>query len=294
MATDANYLQHACVAIASLLKNTNANLHIHILEEYLTDKHKSIIAKLKSIREFELDFIYVGDEYFKDWDFKRGDWSKAIYYRLALPSLIKRLNKVIYLDCDLVVMKDIQNLWNTDLSEVYAAAVEAKVEPALKKALSLEDDYPYFNSGVMVFNLKKMRTDNIEQTFIEKYESLFNVLKYPDQDILNVVFKNQYRILPLNWNLISSVYRNIPDYFSYDSAAVSDALSNPAVAHFTGRHKPWRVLKTSRHPCWKEYWKYLRLTPFKTKYYTLGLIKFVLTGRLKKPAVKKVWKDFKP
>lgn len=289
LATDANYLKHASVMLASLLHHIPADddsdIHVHVLNEHLTDDEKGKLKKLQDTFSFQLHFLDLKSSFLADWKLSRQLWTNAIYYRLALPSILPEVDRVIYLDCDIVVLDNIRKLWETDLSGYSIAAAPVPVKKSYQETLGLNPEFRYFNSGVMVFDLKKMRETQTEKKFIEIYKRQGETLKYPDQDILNLAYeKDGYKMLQLRWNLTSHFYRNNPkDTPEFPIEEIKEALSNPAVAHYTGRHKPWNVFQGCRHPYWEYYWKYLKLSPFSAEYPKFYLKKLAFCGYLKAP-----------
>ena len=176
--------------------------------------------------------------------------SLSTFYRLKLASLLPDVEKVLYLDCDVVVNDDIEQLYNTDITDYYAAGV---MDTAMKSSgwvPKLEKDNLYFNAGVLLFNLEKIRQDNIEQKF-EAYttENIDNI-RVGDQQIINVVCQGKIKQLPSDWNVQSSNFINRSDY-----------TNNPKIVHYVGKQKPW-IFGSMNY--WKNlYFDVLDKTPWK-------------------------------
>lgn len=295
LATDRNYLPHACTAIASMLVHRrnagerDIGLNLYLLHRDLNEVDFEKLRELNAICAFRLIPVAIPASAFADWRIYRSNWTEAAYYRLILPSLLPDVSRIIYLDCDLLLLTDVLELWRIPLDSCRTGAVAVKVMPEHKIRLGLAAEDPYLNSGVMVFDLAAMRASGDEARFREIYETCMDKLKYPDQDILNIAYRGGYKLLPLKWNLTTSVYRNPVNEALYSEAETLDAIRHPGIAHFTGVHKPWRIGKTTHHPYSSYYWKYLKLTPFADEFRWRALVKKCFNGRVKRPKLRTPW-----
>ncbi len=241
------YSKYAGVLIASILSNAADDdcLNFFILNMNLSELRKSEILKLKNIKDCEINFISVNTNLFNEY--KKINTHSYIpissFFRLKLASLLPDLDRVIYLDCDIVVNRSIAELYNTDLNDNIAAAVLDINKRKLKK-------FPtYVNSGVLLLDLNKIRKLNIESEFLNWTKSNFDKIKTGDQDIINEVLKNKIEILDERWNVQSSNFTNRSSY-----------TSNPYVIHYVSKRKPWHFGSFSYHK--NLYFKYLQLTPW--------------------------------
>lgn len=290
LATDRNYLDYALVTVASLLSwHPAGGITLYLLHEELKETDFARFETLQRISPFKFVPLKIEQAFFQNWPKLR--WSISTYYRLILPSLLPELEKVLYLDCDLLVLDDISDLWATELGGRSCAAVPVKISRESFKQLGLPDEAVYFNAGVMLFNLKKMRTQNHEKRFIHLFHELGDQIKYPDQDILNLAYWSDYVKLPLRWNLVTSVYRNPPLEPVYSEAETKYALSHPGIAHFTGTHKPWRLGKTTHHPYAEYYLHFAQLAALPLPFRLKLMLKKFLTGSLKSPKKIVPWGD---
>ena len=188
-----------------------------------------------------------------------------------LPDSIER---VIYLDSDTVVEGSLEELWNLDLEEYYEAAVDDCLSKKYRKLVHLSGEGVYCNNGVLLLNLKKFRDENIIDIFIEfvkKYEGYF---VFNEQTILNSVFENKIKVLPLKYNVYTLVYAleykqlmrlRKPYKYSYSEEEYMLARANPCITHYTGcfmvNKRPW--IQGSEHPHIKAYLKYKAISPWK-------------------------------
>jgi len=288
MATDHNYLDYALAACASMLKYTSRDIVLHLLHEELTGADLARFEALPRNVAFTLQPHKIENAFFKGWPPLR--WSVSCYYRLILPELLPELDKILYLDCDLLVLDDIGKLYDLDLQGKSCAGAATKLKPEHYDRIGLDRKYAYFNSGVMLFDLAKMYREHHIERFIRLFNEMGDRIKYPDQDILNLAYAEDHVKLPLRWNLMTSVYRNPPDNKLYSLEETIAALKDPAICHFTGTHKPWRFRATTHHPYGFAYPYFAALAGWpSSRVLKLKLKACWFTGILKKPKLKVPW-----
>lgn len=288
MATDRNYLKYALTACASMLQYTSRDVVLHLLHEELTPEDLAGFEALPHAGPFTVRPHRIEAAFFKDWPPLR--WSVSTYYRMILPELVPELDKILYLDCDLLVLDDVGKLFDTDLGEKTCAAVGTRLRQGHYDLIGLDRKCIYFNAGVMLFNPAKMRRENHVGRFIALFSERGDRIKYPDQDILNLTYGEDYLKLPLRWNLNTAVYRNPPEDAIYTCEETVAALKDPGIAHFTGRHKPWRFGATTHHPYASFYPHFAALSGWPPSEVLKLKFKFHwFTGILKKPKEKVPW-----
>lgn len=271
-AADNNYAQHTCVAMISILSNTQQRerLRFFLLSDNISDVKKGKISD--SVDKFGaiVNFIDVADDSFNQV-YTSGHISKAAYFRLLIAELLpQEINKVIYLDVDLLVYKDIINLWEYDLGNKPIAAVadygimaSARLCKQKNEIIGLQGR-SYFNSGVLVLDLQQWREKKYGMSII----NLVRKQKFPhhDQDALNKIFMDKWTMLPLAWNVIPPVFNLFAKILfkkKLRNYAVT-AKKDPAIFHFAGRYKPWEFEKTEGFN--DKYYEYLSLTEFSDLY----------------------------
>jgi lipopolysaccharide biosynthesis glycosyltransferase len=190
---DDNFAKHCGATIASILSNHKIKedkIKILLIGD-LNDYNKNKFVALKKIQDFEIEFLKINEKDFKDLPIFKSYGSKtksfATYYRLLITEILpSSIEKVIYLDCDVILNKDISELWSTNVDNYLAACVEL--------------DNGYFNAGVMILNLYELR----KFKFYDKWKKYIkdNSFKIDyDQGILNDVIGHNVLFLPTNWNL---------------------------------------------------------------------------------------------
>ena len=261
LSTDNNYAQHCAVLIASILLNNQSKYtyHFHILDGGISYENKLKISKLQVIQDFSITFYSMKDYDFSFLPLNRKNISTATYYRLMLTKILpENIDKIIYLDCDIIVDGDLSEFWETDISEVFAGVIEDESSIRSTIKLNLRN---YFNAGVLLLNIKKLREIDFIPTWLNYFKENELIIDLQDQDILNGVFNNNVKWLPLKWNANATLFTNVkyPHFYSDEEANI--AKKERVIIHYTERFKPWS--KKCYHPLRKLYYKYLLKTPFK-------------------------------
>ena len=256
---DNNYVVHLCTVIASILSNTKSDVHFIVLASSLSEENKLRISEVCGSNK--LSFVDISPKLttLDGVGIKCSHISLDTCSRFFIPQLDFPYEKGIYLDCDVVVNGDIKELFDTDLGENYAAAVDDFVSKEYSAKLGVGR---YFNAGVLLLNIEKMRSGNLVETFLNAFKTRGNLIKYADQDILNLVFGGKVLFLPPRFGVVSPYFRGRKTkYFSKEE--ISAAIYNPLTIHFTGPDKPWVIpCGLTAHPWTPLYFHYLRKTPF--------------------------------
>ncbi len=245
---DENYAKYASVVIASILSNACDDVvHFYILDGNISDDSKSKILALTNIKPCKIDFIKVDET--KLEIYKQINTHEYItlpsYYRLILSELLPDVDKIIYLDCDTVVNTSLRDLFETDLGEnIIAGVLDARVKHKKKWKNS-----KYINSGMVVFDLDKIRKEDIESKFFEYTKQNIDKIETGDQDVINFTLKDRIKILPDEWNVQVSGF-----------ASRTSFTRHPNIIHYIGYYKPWVFGSCT---FFKDlYFKYLQLTPW--------------------------------
>lgn len=247
LACDENYSKYAGVVIASVLVNASEDddLCFYILTDGLSDAKQSEIIKLKAIKNCEIKFITLDEKLFEAYKNIKTHFYLPIcsYYRLKLSTILPNTDKIIYLDCDVIVNKSLKELIVEDLGENIIGGVLDINKRMLNKNPS------YVNTGMLVMDLKKIREQHIEDEFLDWTQKHIDTIKMGDQEIINEVLKGKIKVLDDRWNVQSSNFTNRSSY-----------TKNPWIIHFVSKRKPWHFGSFSYHKDY--YFKYLQLTPW--------------------------------
>lgn len=269
-ASDNNYAQHTAVAMASVLVNTKVpqKIQFYLIDDEIQPENKEKITKTVQNLGGNIEFIKIKNSKLEDC-YVSGELSRASYFRLDIANILdESIEKIIYLDCDLLVYDDIEKMWQLDMGGKPVAATcdlgimaSARVRKQKNKFIGLPFDAPYFNAGVLMMDLKKWRDGNYAEAII----ALATQNKYPnhDQDALNKFFMNNWQEIPLRWDVIPPVFNlflKIVTKPDLRQKAI-EAKLNPAIFHYAGGYKPWEY---EIHNGFNDkYYEYLKLTEYK-------------------------------
>ena len=207
-AADENYMPYLGVTLTSLKANKRQENRYEIYVLYAGELSENAM-KIKRMEEkdFSVTFVDITKkiEEITHLIRCRDYYTSAIYYRLFIPELFPQYDKAVYLDCDTVLLEDVAVLYGTELGENLIAAVPDQAVAAVvsfreytQYALGISYE-KYFNSGVIVMNLEKMRALNFYVAF-SKILSSYDFIVAPDQDCLNLICKGNVRYLDAGWN----------------------------------------------------------------------------------------------
>lgn len=254
-AIDNNYAQHTGCVIASILKNSDISdkYNFYIISNGIADKNKEFFEKLKSIRDFELSFLDVDNKDFGGIDLNHLGYPTL--YRFKIFELINK-DKILYLDSDMVVRKNLRELYETDITDYLWAGVEDILNPYCKYKFKMRPDSTYINAGVVLLNLKKCREENISEKLFELAQSAWQKRdKLNDQDMINIVSQAQIKIVDFKWNCMYC-YNN---YYSSEEE-YHEMAKDPSISHYITENKPWVAGSNPYNK--EEYFEYLKLTPW--------------------------------
>ena len=207
--TDDNYIPYLDVAVSSLIANAS-NDYCYRIIVLNTGLSPESIAKVKqnACAGFTIDFVDISKqiEHIKTHLKDVYHFSVVTYYRLFIASLFPQYDKIVYLDCDLVVLGDISQLYHMDLGDNILGAVPdqfvkntAQFRSYAKIAIGVDPD-SYINAGVLLMNLKAFREHNIEENFLRLITAYDFDLLDPDQAYLNYLCRGRIYLLPNGWN----------------------------------------------------------------------------------------------
>ncbi len=258
---DGSYSQHLAVTLVSLLENNPAN-HFDILVVTI-NMAEADRWKIEALAG-RFDNVVLA---FQSFDISRyshfrtdNHISHASYLRIFIPEILPdSVEKVLYLDCDLVVRHDIAPLWRTELGDKVLSGVR---NPFFVRHGDLEmpAGADYFNAGVLLMNLKRWRELDGTARLIRFIEAHHDHLWAHDQDALNAVFCGEFRELAPFWNFQTSMLWTEPDELSLSYPQFRGLLEDPGVVHFTTPSKPWHF--SNLHPYKETYFQYLARTPY--------------------------------
>lgn len=264
-----NYTMQCGVMFYSVCKN-NAEEDIAfyvITDDGFSEQHKSEIRQtVESFSNKKVFFVQVTDEQIDKFiSFENSYYTRHVFYRLLMAELLpQEVEKVLYLDCDIIVRHSLRDLWNVDISKYAVGCVRDGLEAEIEKfnRLGYSYDKGYFNSGVLLANLQYWRRTDAKNRFMNYIKQNAQAIRYPDQDVLNSVFVDEKLFLPFKYNAQSALlykhqYLQI-DYPKYKDS-IDEAVKDPVILHLSGA-RPWMKGNEKEHPYSIEFFKYKKLT----------------------------------
>lgn len=256
---DRKFLPCCAVTMLSVLENNDpAVLAFHVVGDGLEEGDKRRLRQLAESRGGRVYFYSVPEECVRGYEvkWKRKRLSKIVFYRcLFAPLLPETVSKVLYLDCDLLVLAPLDGLWATDLDGKALAAVPdaytVNAEHCRRLGYDAVDNY--FNGGVLLLNLDYWRRHGLEQQCRDYYLAHADRMLYNDQDLLNGMFHGRTVLLDMKWNVQESAYRLSRKGLADRQPLYMETLRHPSILHYSGR-KPWQY--HCMHPLkdrWLEY-----------------------------------------
>lgn len=268
--TDHNYIMPSGVMICSVCENNSGSeITFHIISNSsVTEQDKHVLNEI--IYKYGNKSAYYEMDKINDCFFVGGEGQNShittlvSYYRLFLVNLLPdNVDRVLYLDGDIIVRGSLTEVYNIEMKDAAVAAIPDAGQWDLQRydLLGYPSDLGYFNAGVLLINIDYWRKNNLLKDFIEFATTYPERLKCHDQDILNYTLRNAKVSLPIKYNLQNGfMYKELVIDEKYREE-LNEAISNPVVLHYSARVKPW--FKYCGHPYKEEFFKYRALTPWK-------------------------------
>jgi lipopolysaccharide biosynthesis glycosyltransferase len=268
--SDEHYAQHLSVMLLSLFEN-NRNHAVKVfiivpedMKEYILTRIRSSVPKVAK----HLHFCNMQQGIVEDLKGFRH-FTIATYYRLLIGELLPQdINRVIYLDPDIIVRGDIGELWNAYLGDSAVGAVPDLLHTPQRKRqivekLGLHPDAPYFNAGVLLVDLDRWRESRVGLDALDFARSHLDRITHADQCALNWVLRDRWTPLPDRWNLQTNMIALPREALMHCYSREAKRLARAAkIVHFAGRSKPWYYM--NNHPLKREYLTYLSRTEWKS------------------------------
>jgi UDP-glucose:(galactosyl)LPS alpha-1,2-glucosyltransferase len=289
-ASDENFIMQTGVCIYSLLlscgQDVQYDIHIITTSKEKFESFEGYVQLKKNPHCYSLNFIEANNSFSDSYEVR--DITKATYFRLLIPELLPKYDKIIYSDVDIIFKCSLNEIFdNIDLNDYYVAGVrsyiEDKVDYNYGKELGCMDS-DYINAGFIILNCEKIREDQIDLKWLELSKRKF---LYQDQDIINLSCDMRKYILPVKYNFTQQYYKALTthifnDYNNVCENELKEAMCD-GVIHYTGV-KPWNSLCLG----FEDWWYIYRQSPFfNINYYhdyvssMVPMRKLSLKGRIK-------------
>ncbi|MEM1010677.1 MAG: glycosyltransferase family 8 protein [Planctomycetota bacterium] len=242
---DVGYLIGAAAAVQSLLSRHEDRVHLHLLaspevgdevRDYFDGRCRTYGATL----------------HWHVVDRELPGKKQSHLFRLLIAELIDpEIDRILYLDSDLVVLDDLSPIFELDTGDAVCAAALDYLFPTMgladngnpkRSAAGFVGDEPYVNTGVLLVRPQKWRERNVTERALAVFDEHKDYLNMVDQDALNLLLKGDLHVLDARWNLQLYSLRRPPAHLTSGRRLLDDlvaAAENPAIAHFTGKAKPW-------------------------------------------------------
>ena len=253
---------------SACVNNPKGSLHFYIVtDNSFTEKNKEKLRNIVKPYGNAIDFVMVDDDVIsQSTSVACSYYPRYVFYRLfAFKFLPSDIHKILYLDCDCIIRHSLKELWNIDISSYGIAGVPDTLEGYISHYNRLQ--YPsqegYFNAGVIYMNLDYWRERHIEKEIIDVLQHKHHMLAFYDQDVLNYIFHDSKKYIPIKYNVQSGFYYQ-PKYFSFEYLKYKHDFEqgrvDPVILHLCGP-QPWS--KGCDHPFKDEFFKYRKQTIWK-------------------------------
>lgn len=250
---------------SACVNNPKGSLHFFVVtDNEFTDENKNNLQNTIEPFGNKIDFYFVDDNVVSESaDVSCSYYPRYVFYRLfAFKFLPEDIDKILYLDCDIIIRKPLQELWNIDISSYGIAGVPDVLEGDISHYNRLE--YPseegYFNAGVIFMNLQYWRSKNIGNRITDILLYQYDKLKFYDQDVLNLLFHDCKFRLHMKFNVQSGFYYK-KQYFGFEynryKVELEEGRKDPVILHLCGP-QPWS--KGCTHPLKDIFFRYQKET----------------------------------
>lgn len=273
------YSELAATSIASLLENSKDvdEINIYIIDIGISEKHRQDLLDLATTYGRYLEFLEdLNVEDIVHTKINVGRWHISTFSRLFLLHVLPEgLDKVIYIDCDMIIRHSLKTLWEMDMEGAWCMSVDDCRGKMYRKDIGIPVSSIYTNNGLMIIDLEAWRRNDVENKFVDFINEYHGDITYMDQGVLNGVFQplEKVKLLPISYNAQTVCYDLGYDglqacrkpVWAYTREEFEKGITDPTVVHFTtcfmSGTRPW--FKVDHHPYRKEFLKYRSLTAWR-------------------------------
>ena len=271
---DNNYVWQMGISLVSLLENNKNSQFIRIffIGKDIAIENKNKLFSIVHKYNRELQIIDAETIKMSDKVTNNGRWPEICYVRLyAYKVLDSSIDRLLYIDCDTIILEDISGLFSDDYADKAIYGVKDFVGDNYKKLIGLSKASLSINGGVILFNLneyRQLQPDYRIDAFLERYSKR---ISYADQDVLNGTFASEIGSLSPQYDVMSIMrccdYSEILKLKHPHNCCSKDeveaAISHPMIIHFTGNYRytrPW--FENSNHPYTDYFNQYKSVSPW--------------------------------
>ncbi len=274
IASDNNYAPLVATTIASICFNTKRHIKFYCLESGISDFNKRLIDSMhKRFDNFDIKYITIDKQLINNFANQistAGHISADTYSRLFIPELFKDMDKMIYLDVDLIATGDIGEMYDFDMSQYTFGAVSAEYgtdKSIWFQNMEMNPEHHYFNAGVLLMNPKKLYKDNFLSKISDIANKYSDIITLGDQDLLNKYCEMNYLELPWRFNLTTRfIEMELNNIDETHRTRMTKEHANCVIRHFESNTKPWNA---NKNVCnggdiknMSDFWTIAAMTPY--------------------------------
>jgi len=302
IAFDENYLMPACVMLTSLFENVDEGTEYRIVifadQETQRNATPKINETLGLYGRHSVEWIDPADNFSSAKN--RNHLTTPNYYRFLIPDFLKDCDKAVWLDVDMIVKRDLSELFATDLEGMYLGAVRIGLKNAGIRHVPWDQ---YFNAGLLLMNLELWRKDDVAGQVRKLIAE--NDFSCPTQDPMNLVGYQKTVFLPVAYNVYISPKsmkgKKKSEYLAFhDRTSFADLIADAAILHFVENIKPWNDATYLEREEWLEYYRksvfknepliYLERPSALRKWVIKTASMFILDKKKRHKCREKIWK----
>lgn len=273
---DNNYVWLMGISAISLFE-TNQHLQeltVYLLGENISLENKEELKKIGDKYRRKVEIIDVPKLNIPP-SLISARWPLSAFTRLFSGIILPDdVEKVLYLDCDTIIMGDISELDSVEFNGNIAMGVKDGISGAYKKNIGLHNDSPYYNAGVFLLDVNALRKVNINEKIEQYMNKYVDYTNYADQDILNGIFNGKIGELNARFNVMTiDVVHTFEEILAlrrptnfYTKSELENAIISPAIIHYTTNMlviRPW--FSNTDHPFASEFRKYMEMSTWKDR-----------------------------
>lgn len=254
LAFDNNYVVHIYAMLTSIFCNNKSNdIIFHTIATGISDEEKLNLRTYIRDNNCKIIFYNITEDFVKAQVEIPADsyFTHATFYRLFFPQLIDPdIKRLLYIDPDTIVIKDLKELYTMDIgNSIIGAVVDSGM--GIREELGINKAGSYFNAGVMVISISNWIEENVSENVLTFVRNNPQKVPYLDQDALNATLINKWFRLENKYNLTQfDVKLQVP---------TKELLKDTVIIHYTSSRKPWNFL--TRNKLRYLYHYYLKLSP---------------------------------
>lgn len=276
-----SYSEIAGISILSLLENNKGveDINLYMIDNSISDENKRRLSEMVASYGRKIVYLDKPDiEKRSETEINVGRWNISTFYRLFLPSMLPEdIDRVLFIDCDTVILQDLSPLWQMDMGDKWVYGVDDCRGEGYRTNIGLNPEDNYINNGVLLIDLKAWRDNDVEKLFLQFIHDNQGDITYVDQGVQNGVMSKMKRS-----GFLHTKYNCLTVFFDFDYESLirlrrppvprqkeeyAEATSDPAIVHFQSCFRsglrPWN--KGCKHKYAGKFLEYKAMSPWKNE-----------------------------